>query len=84
MLVMMVAAADANKTPSILPEQSNDLADFHASRMHRYVAFSVVESLRTVPYFRFARRERTQPAGRDASFGDGTSTASRRSDIANG
>ena len=84
MLVMMMAAADANKTPTVLPEQSNDLADFHASRMHRYVAFSVVESSQTVPYFRFASRERTQPAGRDASFGEGTSTASRRSDIANG
>ena len=54
MLVMMVAAADANKTPSILPEQSNDLADFHASRMCHYVRFFVVESLQAVPFIRLA------------------------------
>ena len=59
MLVMMMAAADANKTPTVLPEQSNDLADFHARRMGRYIRLSAVVSLQVGPVFRFSMEQET-------------------------
>ena len=67
MLVMMIAATDANKAPSVLPEQSSDLADFHASRMRRYIWFSAVESLQLVPVLRFSREQEVWPIARKES-----------------
>ena len=54
---MMVAAADANKPPSVLPEQSNDLAHFHASRMRRDIRVSAVVSLQVGPAFRLSTEQ---------------------------
>jgi hypothetical protein len=61
MLVMMMTAADPNKTPSVLSEQSDDLADFHARTVRRYVGLSTVVSLQVVPVLRFAMEQKTRP-----------------------
>ena len=65
MLVMMMAAADANKTPTVLPEQSNDLADFHARRMRHYIRYAAVASLQVGPVFRFSMERETWPMVRE-------------------